>query len=80
MRVCLQVGGGFVSLVGGGIDRRRPLVANRLIDLGRRYGRARGRSDSVPLMQIGRELYAWLDGAEGWLAELRPQLTPPFLL
>jgi len=31
-------------------------------------------------MQIGRALYAWLDGAEGWLAELRPQLTPPFLL
>ena len=80
MRVCLQVGGGFVSLVGTGIDHRRPLVADALIDLGGRYGLARGRSDATALLQIGRALYAWLDGAEGWLAELRPQLRPPFLL
>ena len=80
MRVCLQVGGGFVSLVGGGIDHRRPLVADALIDLGRRYGLACGRSDPTTLLEIGRALYAWLDGAEGWLAELRPQLRPPFLL
>ena len=80
MRVCLQVGGGFVSLVGGGIDHRRPLVADALIDLGRRYGLARGRSDATALLAIGRALYAWLEGAEGWLAELRPQLRPPFLL
>ncbi len=80
MRICLQVGGGFVSLVGGGIDHRRPLVTEALIDLGRRYGLARGRSDPIALLQIGRALYAWLDGAEGWLAELWPRLTPPFLL
>jgi len=80
MRVCLQVGGGFVSLVGGGVDHRRPLVADALIDLGRRYGLARGRSDATALLGIGRALYTWLDGAEAWLAELRPQLTPPFLM
>jgi CHAT domain len=80
MRVCVQVGGGFVSLVGGEIDHRRPLVADALIDLGRRYGLARGGSDATALLAIGQALYAWLDGAEGWLAELRPHLRPPFLL
>jgi len=80
MRVCLQLGGGFVSLVGDGIDHRRPLVADALIDLGKRYGLARGRSDPTALLDIGRALYAWLDGAEGWLAGLWPQLRPPFLL
>ena len=80
MHICLQIGGGFVSLVGGGIDHRRPLVSDTLIDLGRRYGLARGRSDLSVLLEIGRSLYAWLDGAERWLAELRPQLRPPFWL
>ena len=80
MRICLQVGGGFVSLVGGEIDHRRPLVADALTELGRRYGLARDRSDATALLAIGRALYGWLDGREGWLAELRLQLRPPFLL
>ncbi len=41
MLIRLLADGGFVSLIDGGLDHRRPLVVEPLIDLGRRYGVAR---------------------------------------
>jgi CHAT domain/AAA ATPase domain len=69
-----------VSLVNEGFDRRRPLDAAPLAGLNRRYAVARESADRAGLLAIGRDLYAWLDGAEGWLAALRGQLPRPFAL
>ena len=82
MHVALSAEGAFLSLVCevAGVDRRRPLQAGPAADLARRYALARERSHPAALLALGRELHAWLDGAEGWLAELRPKLVPPFVL
>jgi hypothetical protein len=67
-------------LVSPGFDSRRPLVAAPLADLNRRYTLAGERGDGAELLAIGRALYAWLDGEEGWLAALRQNLSQPFVL
>jgi hypothetical protein len=69
-----------ISLVSGTFDRRRPLDAAPLIGLNRRYALARESGDRAAVLEIGRALYAWLDGDEGWLSELRRQQPRPFIL
>ncbi|HME23578.1 MAG TPA: CHAT domain-containing protein [Acetobacteraceae bacterium] len=69
-----------ISLVGGTLDRRRPLATAPLSTLNRRYALAREKGDRDALVEIGRDLYRWLDGDEGWLSELRQQQPRPFVL
>jgi len=75
--------GAFVSLVCEAVEfapPRRRLAGDPLSDVVRRYGVARERSDRAALLGLGRELYRWLDGEEGWLGALRRQLRPPWVL
>jgi hypothetical protein len=75
--------GGFVALVCeavGYAPERRRLAGEAVAAVVRRYGVARERSDRAALLGLGRELYRWLDGEEGWLGALRRQLTPPWVL
>ncbi|HTW27994.1 MAG TPA: CHAT domain-containing protein, partial [Acetobacteraceae bacterium] len=78
MATVLHCEGSHLSLVGAGFDQRRPLDAAPLVALGRRYAIARETGDDAALLAIGRALYAWLDGAGGWLAGLLRDLSPPF--
>ncbi|WP_074769913.1 CHAT domain-containing protein [Magnetospirillum fulvum] len=45
----------------------------------RELGAAQASIANVQLLEIGRELYGWLDGRQGWLGDLRRVLLPPFL-
>src|ERR1700761_8973851 len=83
MHIALSCGSGFVSLSGGELLPRRPLDGAALAEFGRRYALVREQSDAAAqesLRSLGQALYAWLDGAEGWLAQLRAVLTPPLVL
>ena len=62
--------GAFVSLVCEAMryaPKRRRLADEAIAAVVRRYGVARERSDRAALLGLGRELYHWLDGEEGWL-------------
>ena len=67
-----------------GLADERPLGAGwrrALRPLGRRLPPRpplRDRADA--LLTLGRAMYAWLDGGEGWLARLRRDARPPLLL
>jgi tetratricopeptide (TPR) repeat protein len=66
-----------------GFSHRRPLEVAELSDIVGRYAlarEARVEGNEAALLALGRELYRWLDGKEGWLSELRRQLTPPLIL
>jgi tetratricopeptide (TPR) repeat protein len=82
MLACLTCEGAFVSLVceQAAFAQRRKLDAGMLAGLARRYAGAREGADDAALLAIGHELYAWLDGAEGWLGALWRKLIPPFVL
>ena len=80
MLVRLRTDKTTLRFIWDGVDRRRALAPERLHDLNRQYRHAREARDPAGLLQIGRALYAWLDGDESWFAELWPRLTPPFLL
>ena len=76
----LNCEGSYVSLVGGTLDRRRRLEAEPLSKLNRGYALALQSGDTDALVAIGRDLYRWLDGDEGWLSALRQQQPRPFVL
>src|SRR4051794_20109637 len=87
MPVRLFVAAGHVSLVcaAAGLDARRPLEVGGLVPLSGRYASAReaGAGDgsaSAAMLEVGRALWRWLDGAEGWLGRLWPVLPCPFVL
>lgn len=66
-----------------GFSHRRPLKAAELLDIVGRYAQAReahAEGNEAALLALGRELYRWLDGKEGWMSELRGRLTPPLIL
>jgi hypothetical protein len=68
----LVIESGHVSLICTelDLDHRRPLKLDGLADMAERYAEARERGDEATLLSLGRELYGWLDGEEGWLSEL----------
>jgi hypothetical protein len=89
MLVALRIEGGFLSLVcaEAGFDRRRrndgqaatfvetyAALRERPVDTD-----DQAKEVEVALFDLGQALYRWLDGPEGWLGELRPRLTAPFL-
>ena len=80
MTAFLDCKGSHVSLVSGTLDLRRPLDAAPLDRFNARYAVARASGDRAALLAIGRELYAWLQGDEGWLDKLKQQQPRPFLL
>ncbi len=82
----LRADHGFVSLVveARRFERRRRLDPAPLRQIARRYrnvceSSATGPSAEATLVTLGFELYRWLDGAEGWLGELRTELNGPFV-
>ncbi len=79
MLVVLSVKDPFISLFCDplGFDKRRRIGTNTVQDISRRYATTRERSGAAALLDLGRELYRWLDGSEGWLGS---KLTAPFVL
>ncbi len=59
-----------MSDIGDVASRYRTLCRRMTVD----------RPETAALLDLGRALYRWLDGTEGWLSELRPKLVPPFVL
>ena len=76
----LECEGSHVSLVSGTLDLRRPLDVAPLERLSAHYAVARTNGDRASLLAIGRDLYAWLHGAEAWFGKLKQQTQRPFLL
>jgi hypothetical protein len=76
--VVLLAHGSFVSLSRDGFYRQRTVATDHLRDITSRY-RKPNVADAM-LLSLGQELYSWLDGDEGWLRELFPQLDAPFIL
>ena len=64
----------------GKLDVRRKLDAAALERLNARYALARANGEREALLAIGRDLHAWIQGDEGWLATLKQQQPRPFLL
>ena len=82
MLTTLKAEGARISLLcaEAGFDHWRPLEVDGLVRIAGSYALARERGEEVALMDLGRQLYRWLDGEEGWLRELRERLVPPFIL
>ncbi|MCP4041737.1 MAG: CHAT domain-containing protein [Gammaproteobacteria bacterium] len=66
-----------------GLDRRRKLSKadfERLHELTREYRESLGNTDFAKKhLNIGRDLFRWLN-QDGWLEELLPDISPPWLL
>jgi hypothetical protein len=76
MSIHLRLGEGHVELAGAAPSGllRRPWVAEdrrKLDQCAIRYAGLVRSSDEAGLLGLGRELYRWLDGAQGWLGQLR---------
>ncbi|MCP4660266.1 MAG: CHAT domain-containing protein, partial [bacterium] len=54
--------------------------AVKLEDWTVRYRHALGRPNHDILQAIGREIFAWLDGDQGWLGRSLPAVTPPWIV
>jgi hypothetical protein len=84
--VVLLAAGAFVSLISESLEfeRRRKLEVGPLLEITARYRTICERMtledpQGGTLFSLGRQLYAWLDGAEGWLGELRTNPISQFI-
>ena len=83
MSILLCVAAGHVELSGPaslGLLRRPWAAGDRekLADYAKRYAQLVRPGDETGLLVLGRELYRWLDGEQGWLGQLRPTVTSGF--
>src|SRR4051794_19457098 len=83
MSIHLRVAAGHIELSGPALLGllRRPWAAEdreKLADQGRRYALLVRSGDEAGLLLLGRELYRWLDGEQGWLGRLRQAVTSGF--
>ncbi|MCP4532441.1 MAG: hypothetical protein GY831_14570, partial [Delftia sp.] len=75
--------GRFVWQHGGQTREERLLAddeAKQLEDWTARYRQALGRPNRDVLQAIGREIFAWIDGDQGWLGRSLPTVTPPWIV
>ena len=82
MPVHLRLASGHVELASEALGLlQRPWMAGdgaKLEDFAKRYAGLVRRGDEAGLLMLGRELYRWLDGEQGWLGRLRQGVTASF--
>jgi hypothetical protein len=83
MSIHLRIAAGHLELAGPvpfGLVRRRWAAEDReeLDDCAKRYVLLVRRGDEAGLLVLGRELYRWLDGEQGWLGQLRQAVASGF--
>jgi tetratricopeptide (TPR) repeat protein len=86
MGAVFRLEAGFLDLIApeAGVEGRRKLDAEagkRLADWATRYTVLRRQEGAeTQLLALGKELYAWLDGGERWLARLLGAAVPPVVV